>query len=125
MLTEKQIVDSINENLQNMAEGVPYYFNAGAFANYNESRKKHGYGLLKREDYVFIRTGGNLVVNGKVVCPQVVDSAFVFAFFAFAFAFAFSFAFAPMERVTAYQAPDTCDNKVVEIDGKKYRLTLT
>lgn len=123
MITEKQLVDSINENISSMEEGIEYLCNKEHWDKSNAERSKRGWSQLKREDYTFTRSCGKLKMNNSVICDEKVVDSFAFAF---AFSFSFSllslafFALSSMER----KHPNTCEGKVVEIDGKKYQLKL-
>lgn len=123
MITEQQFVDSINESVASMEEGVEYYLNKSAFDSYSEQRKEWGYWTLKREDFIIMRKDGKFWINGNKASDEKVDSTFAFTF-PFAFIFALIFARALAFGLPERRHPNTCDGKVVEIDGKKYKLKL-
>jgi hypothetical protein len=121
-----------------MEEGVDYVLNDFWLAEMNRVRKEYDYSILKdRKDYIFSRKGQKLFVSGREVFDfkGKTNLAFAFAFaltltfalpftFAFTLSFAFTLAFALQYNGIEKLNKDTCEGKIVEIDGKKYKLTV-
>ena len=132
-LTIEQTDAAIRETFSNMEEGVEYVLNDFWFAEANRLRKEYGYSPLKdKREYKFSRKGNQLFLNnafifdfdGKSNLALSFSLAFSFTFtLALAFAFAFTLALALQHNGLEKLNKDTCDGKVVEIDGKKYKLT--
>ena len=126
-ITEKQFMDSFHLTLSKMEEGVDYLVSQDYWDQMNNERKNNGYGILKREEYpIRIQNKKIFVANREVItidkCVNINAFAFALAFaftFAFAFAFAFAISFNKIEKVNKEVS---CEGKIVEIDGKKYKL---
>ena len=141
--TIEQSDAAIRETFYNMEEGVEYVLNDFWFSETNRLRKEHKYSLLEdKREYKFSRKGDKLFVNNSLVFDFYMKSNL-----AFAFAFTLAFALAGLAATAAARAlsaragaarvvalalqhngieklnKDTCEGKVVEIDGKKYKLT--
>ena len=134
-ITAEQSDTAIRETFYNMEEGVEYVLNDFWFQETNRIRKEYNYSLLEdKRVYKFTRKCDQLFVNNNPVFNFDGKSNLAFAF-AFAFTFTFArtgvaFAFAIAGGALALQHngieklnKDTCEGKVVEIDGKKYKLT--
>jgi hypothetical protein len=140
-LTIEQTDAAILATFHSMEEGVDYVLNDFWFAEMNRVRKEFGYSIFKnKKEYVFSRKGEKLLLNGNEAFDfkDKTNLAFTLAFalalaFAFTFAFAFSFTLALAFALTLAAAlqhngieklnKDTCEGKVVDIDGRKYKLT--
>jgi hypothetical protein len=129
-LTIEQTDAAIRNTFYNMEEGVEYVLNDFWFAETNRLRNEYNYSLLQdKRVYKFTRKGDQLFVNNNPVFnfdgKSNLAFALPFAWFALAFAisFAFSFTLALQHNGLEKLKSDTCDGKVVEIDGKKYKLT--
>ena len=121
--TIEQSDAAIRNGFYNMEKGVDYVLNDFWFAETNRLRKEYNYSLVKnKQDYRFSRKGNLLFLN---------NSTIVFDFDGkhnLTFALAFSFVFAGLVDALQHNGleklnKDTCEGKVVEIDGKKYKLT--
>lgn len=124
-LTIEQTDAAIRETFYNMEEGVDYVLNDFWFPEENQVRKQYNYSLLKdKKEYKFSRQGDRLFVNNGFIFDfdGKHNLSFTFAF-TFGFAFAFTFAFALQHNGIEKLNKDTCEGKVVEIDGRKYKLT--
>jgi hypothetical protein len=117
--TIEQSDAAIRETFYNMEEGVDYVLNDFWFAETNRLRKEHHYsGLKDKREYKFTRKGDQLIVNNNLVFDFDGKHNLAFAL-AFALAFlAFALQYNGLEKLNK----NTCDGKVVEIDGKKYKL---
>lgn len=134
-LTIEQTDTAIRETFHNMEEGVDYVLNDFWFQETNRLRKEYDYVLLNdKREYKFTRKGDQLFVNNNPVFNFDGKSNLTFALslaFALSFTFTFTLTFTLTLAFTlALQhngleklKSDTCDGKVVEIDGKKYKLT--
>jgi hypothetical protein len=128
-LTIEQTDAAILATFHSMEEGVDYVLNDFWFSEMNRVRKEYGYSIFKnKKEYVFSRKGEKLFVNEQEVFDfkDKTNLAFPFAFsFAFSFSFNLTFAlsFALQHNGIEKLNKDTCEGKVVEIDGKKYKLT--
>jgi hypothetical protein len=126
-LTIEQTDAAILATFHSMEEGVDYVLNDYWFSEMNRVRKEYGYSIFKdKKEYVFSRKGEKLFVNEQEVF-DFKDKTNLALAFAFALALARSFALAlplalqhnGIEKLNK----DICEGKVVEIDGKKYKLT--
>ena len=123
-LTIEQTDAAIRETFYNMEEGVEYVLNDFCFQETNRLRKTYGYSPVKnKQEYKFTRKGDQLFVNNSFVFDF--DGKHNLAFpLAFALGLArLAFAFALQHNGIEKLNKDTCEDKVVEIDGKKYKLT--
>jgi hypothetical protein len=128
-LTIEQTDAAILATFHSMEEGVDYVLNDFWFSEMNRVRKEFAYSVMKnKEKYVFSRKGEKFLLNGNEVFDfkdktnLALALAFTFSL-TFAFAFAFAFTFALQHNGIEKFNKDTCEGKVVEIDGKKYKLT--
>lgn len=125
MLKPGDINNSCLEALNSMEEGVRYELTPDALEYVNTIRKEHGYNSIK--PFSFTKDNNRLIFdweeNGwenSVIRIDKEDFTLAFALaFPLAFAFAFTFAFAEgrFQKVSS-----SCDGKVVEIEGIKYKL---
>ena len=126
-LTIEQTDDAILSTFHGMEEGVDYVLNDFWFTEMNRVRNEFGYSIVKdKREHLLSRKGEKFLLNGKEVFDFKDKTNLSFAFtFAFTFALAFSFAFALALQHNGIEKlnKDTCEGKVVEIDGKKYKLT--
>ena len=121
-LTIEQTDTAIRNTFYNMEEGVEYVLNDFWFQETNRIRKEYNYSLLKdRREYNFSRKGDQLFVNNNLVFYFAGKSNLAFSL-TLAFAFPFALAFALQHNGIEKLKSDTCDGKVVEIDGRKYKL---
>ena len=123
-LTIEQSDASIRDTFYNMEEGAEYVLNDFWFAETNRMCKEYTYSVLKdKREYKFSSNGDQLFVNNNLAFDFTGKSnlALALAFAEFALAFALSLALQSngIEKLNK----DTCDGKLVEIDGKKYKLT--
>ena len=127
MITIEQSDTAIRETFYNMEEGAEYVLNDFWFGEANRVRKEYDYALLEdKREYKFTRKGDELFVNNNPVFNFDGKSNLTLAFaltFALTFAFAFALALALQHNGLEKLKSDTCEGKVVEIDGKKYKLT--
>ena len=129
MITIEQSDTAIRETFYNMEEGAEYVLNDFWFSEASRLRKEYDYALLEdKREYKFTRKGDELFVNNNPVFnfdgKSNLTLAFAFAFaFALTFTLAFAFALALQHNGLERLKSDTCEGKVVEIDGKKYKLT--
>jgi hypothetical protein len=130
-LTIEQTDDAILSTFHSMEEGVDYVLNDFWFSEMNRVRKEYSYATAKHKvNFILSRKGEKFLLNGNEVFDFKDKTnlsfalAFSFAFsFSFSFSFALSFAFALQHDGIEKLNKDTCEGKVVEIDGKKYKLT--
>ena len=125
-LTIEQNDAAIRETFYNMEEGVEYVLNDFWFREANRVRKEYGYSPVKnRQKYKLSRKGDQLFVNNGFVFDfagkhnLTLTLALTLADDDLALALAFALMYSGIEKLNK----DTCEGKVVEIDGKKYKLT--
>lgn len=123
-LTIEQTDAAIRNTFYNMEEGVEYVLNDFWFQETNRLRKECGYSSIKnKQEYKLSRKGDHLFVNNSFVFDFAGKHNLALSF-ALALALAFlALAFALQHNGFEKLNKDTCDGKVVEIDGKKYKLT--
>lgn len=118
-LTIEQTDAAIRETFYNMEEGVEYVLNDFCFQETNRLRKEYKYSLLNdKREYKFTRKGDHIFFNGGFIFDFTGKSNLAFTL-ALALALTFALQCNGLEKLNK----DTCDGKVVEIDGKKYKLT--
>ena len=121
--TIEQIDAAILATFHSMEEGVEYVLNDFWFSEMNRVRKQYNYSILKdKKDYLLSRKGEKLLLNGNEAFDfkDKTNLAFTLALaFSFALAFALALQYNGIEKLNN----DTCEGKIVEIDGKKYKLT--
>ena len=134
-LTIEQTDAAILATFHSMEEGVDYVLNDFWFSEMNRVRKEFGYSILKdKREHLLSRKGEKFLLNGKEVFDFKDKTNLALTFtLAFALAvrlavhlalaFAFTFTFALQHNGIEKLNKDTCEGKVVEIDGKKYKLT--
>jgi hypothetical protein len=124
-ITTEQSDTAIRETFYNMEEGIEYVLNDFWFAETNRLRSEHDYSVLKdKQEWKFSRKGDQLFVKNDLAFDFTGKSNIAFALpFTLAFALAFSFSLVLQCNGLEKLNKDTCDGKVVEIDGKKYKLT--
>lgn len=125
-LTIEQTDAAIRNTFHNMEEGTEYVLNDFWFQETNRLRKEYNYSLLKdKREYKFTRKGDQLFVNNKLVFNFDGKSNLTFALaYDAADVARRRSAFAALQHNGLEKLKsDTCDGKVVEIDGKKYKLT--
>jgi hypothetical protein len=119
-ITIEQTDAAILETFHSMEEGFEYVLNDFWFKKISRVRKEYGYSILKdKKEYILSRKDQKLFVSGKEVFDFKDKTNLAFAF-ASAFDIAFALQYNGIEKLKA----DTCEGKVVEIDGRKYKLTL-
>ena len=135
-LTIEQTDAAILSTFHLMEEGVDYVLNDFWFAEINRVRKQCNYSTLKnKKEYLLSRKGEKLFVSGKEVFhfKDKTNLALALALalslslalsFALAFALSFALAFALALQYNGIEKLNqSCEGKIVEIDGKKYKLT--
>jgi hypothetical protein len=132
-LTIEQTDAAILATFHSMEEGVDYVLNDFWFAEMNRVRKEYDYAPAKHKvEFIFSRKAEKLLLNGDeafdfkdktnlalTFAPGAVDDAFNFVAVVFAFALAVALQHNGIEKLNK----DTCEGKVAEIDGRKYKLT--
>jgi hypothetical protein len=126
-ITIEQSDAAILATFHSMEEGVEYTLNDFWFTEINRVRKEYGYSILKdKKEYILSRKDQKLFMSGKEVFDfkDKTNLAFALTFaFSLSFTFAFTLTLALQYNGIEKLKADTCDGKVVEIDGKKYKLT--
>jgi hypothetical protein len=130
-ITVEQSDAEILDNFHAMEEGQEYVLNSFWISEANRLRKKNNFSPIKKDDYKFVRRGQKLFINGVEQFDFTGESNLAFAFalpftlaFTFTFALALALAFALQHNgLEKLNAATSCEGKVVEIDGKKYKLT--
>ena len=120
--TIEQTDAAIRNTFYNMEEGTEYVLNDFWFQETNRLRKEYNYSPLKdKREYKFSRKGDQLFINNDFVFDFTGKSnlALPLAFALFPLAFPLALQHNGIEKLKS----DTCDGKIVEIDGKKYKLT--
>jgi hypothetical protein len=104
-----------------MEEGVEYVLNDHWFAEMNRVRKEYNWSTMQlKKEYTLSRRGEKLFLNG---CERFDFKNKVNLTLAFASTFTLTLTLAFQHNGIEKLNKDTCDGKVVEIDGKKYKLT--
>jgi hypothetical protein len=128
MITFDQLKEAYQETIDSFEEGEAYSLNPDVLAQYNAERKKLGYSVIADKAWKVRKENGELKFSGdygkywSVVTKVKVDSTF-----AFAFTFTFScvaFALCSKNNWIKVNEGFGCNGKVVEIEGKKYKLVL-
>jgi hypothetical protein len=120
-LTIEQTDAAILSTFHGMEEGVDYVLNDFWFAEMNRHRKECGYSFVKdKKQHLLSRKGEKLLLNGNEAFDFKDKTNFAFAL---AFSLALAFALALQHNGIEKLDKDTCEGKVVEIDGRKYKLT--
>ena len=124
---------AIRDTFYNMEEGVDYVLNDFWFGEANRVRKEYDYPLSKnKQEWKFSRKGDQLFVNGAYYFDFDGKNSIAFTFataradwqpITFTFPITTCFSYALQHNGLQKLNKDTCEGKVVEIDGKKYKLT--
>jgi hypothetical protein len=133
-LTIEQTDAAILATFHSMEEGVDYVLNDFWFAEMNRVRKEYDYARAEHKvEFIFSRKAEKLLLNGdeafdfkdktNLAFALTLAFAFNFAFNFVAVVFAFALAVALQHNGIEKLNKDTCEGKVVEIDGRKYKLT--
>ncbi len=123
-LTIEQTDTAIRATFHSMQEGVDYVLNDFWFAEMNRHRKECGYSFVKdKEQHLLSRKGEKLLLNGNEVFDFKDKTNLAFALTLTLALLALALAFALQHNGIEKLNKDTCEGKVVEIDGKKYKLT--
>ena len=119
-LTIEQTDDAILSTFHSMEEGVDYVLNDFWFDEMNRVRKQCGYSIFKdKKQHLLSRKGEKLFVNSNEIFDFKDKTNLSFALsLAFALSFSFAFQHNGIEKLNT-----DCEGKIVEIDGKKYKLT--
>jgi hypothetical protein len=121
-LTIEQSDAEILSNFNNMEEGQEYVLNNFWLNETNRVRKENGWSQFKKDDYQLVRRGHKLFINGVERFDFTGKSNL---------ALSLALSFAPLALAFALQnngleklnTATSCEGKVVEIDGRKYKLT--
>jgi hypothetical protein len=125
-LTIEQTDAAILATFHSMEEGVDYVLNDFWFSEMNRVRKEYGYSIFKdKKEYVFSRKGEKLLLNGNEAFDFKDKTNLAFAFASvLVFASVVAFAvFAALQHNGIEKLNTCCEGKIVEIDGKRYKLT--
>lgn len=126
---------AMRETFYNMEEGAEYVLNDFWFGEANRVRKEYDDPLSKdKQEWKFSRKGDKLFVNGAYYFDFDGKNSIAFTFataradrqpltFTFTFPITTCFSYALQHNGLQKLKSDTCEGKVVEIDGKKYKLT--
>jgi len=126
MTIEQQSDAAILATFHSMEENIEYVLNDFWFTEMNRVRKEYGYSILEdKKEYVLSRKDQKLFVSGKEVFDFKDKTNLAFALtYAFTFSLALAFAFALQNNgLEKLNKKDTCEGRIVEIDGRKYKLT--
>ena len=122
-ITIEQSDAAILATFHSMEEGVDYVLNDHWFSEMNRVRKEFGYSILKdKREHLLSRKGEKFLLNGKEVF-DFKDKTNLALAFALSLSFSLSFALSLQHNGIEKLNKDTCEGKIVEIDGKKYKLT--
>ena len=120
MITIEQSDTAIRETFYNMEEGAEYVLNDFWFQETNRLRKENCFSQLKhKQECKYVRKGEELFLNKE----KVFDLSLAIGDILYAFTFSFPSVLALEDNGLEKLNKNTCDGKVVEIDGKKYKLT--
>ena len=125
-ITIEQSDTAIRETFYNMEEGAEYVLNDFWFTETNRLRKENCFSQLKhKQECKYVRKGEKLFLNKEKVFDFTGKSNLSLAIGDILYAFTFSFpsVLALEDNGLEKLKSDTCEGKVVEIDGKKYKLT--
>ena len=124
-LSIEETDNAILTTFHSMEEGVEYTLNDFWFKENNRVRKEYVYPILKdKKELALSRKDQKLFVSGKEVFDFKDKTNLALAFTlparrASHLAFTLALQHNGIEKLKA----DTCEGKVVEIDGRKYKLT--
>jgi len=123
-LTIEQTDAAILATFHSMEEGVDYVLNDFWFAEMNRVRKEYSYATAKHKvEFILSRKGEKFLLNGKEVFDFKDKTNLALAFARVFLTVDRTFALALQHDGIEKLNKDTCEGKVVEIDGKKYKLT--
>ena len=126
-LTIEQQSDAAILNIfHSMEEGAEYVLNDYWFAETNRMRKENCFSQLKyKQECKYVRKGDRLFLNKEKVFDFTGKSGLSLAIGDILYAFTLSFpsVLALEDNGLEKLKADACDGKVIEIDGKKYKLT--
>lgn len=117
---------AIREIFYSMEEGAEYVLNDYWFTETNRLRKENCFSQLKhKQECKYVRKGEELFLNKEKVFDFTGKSNLSLAIGDILYAFTFSFpsVLALEDNGLEKLKSDTCDGKLVEIDGRKYKLT--
>ena len=117
---------AIREIFYSMEEGAGYVLNDYWFTETNRLRKENCFSQLKhKQECKYVRKGEELFLNKEKVFDFTGKSNLCLAIGDILYAFTFSFpsVLALEDNGLEKLKADTCEGKVVEIDGRKYKLT--
>lgn len=123
---EQQSDAAILNIFHSMEEGVEYVLNDYWLEYTNRMRKENCFSQLKhKQECKYVRKGEKLFLNKEKVFDFTGKSDLSLAIGDILYAFTLSFpsVLALEDNGLEKLNKDTCDGKVVEIDGKKYKLT--
>ena len=122
--TIQQTDAAILSTFHGMEEGVEYVLNDFWFAEMNRHRKECGYSFVKdKKEYLLSRKGEKFLLNGNEIFDFKDKTNLTFSLArALAVGVAFALAFA-LQCNGIKKLNQGCEGKVVEIDGRKYKLT--
>jgi hypothetical protein len=124
LLTIEQSDAAILSTFHGMEENIEYTLNDFWLKEMNRVRKEYGYSILEdKREFILSRKGEKLFLNGyeRFDFKNKVNLTLAFAL---ALAELCDIAVALQHNGIEKLNKDTCDGKVVEIDGRKYKLTL-
>jgi hypothetical protein len=122
-ITIEQSDNAIRETFYSMECGIEYVLNDHWFAEVNRFRKEQHCSILKgKKEYILIRKVQKLVLNGKEIFDfkDKTNLSLAFAFFVSGSVGVVI----QCNGIEKLETVNTCEGKVVEIDGRKYKLTL-
>jgi len=125
-ITTEQSDTAIRDTFYNMEDGAEYVLNDFWFSETNRLRKENCFSQLKhKQECKYVRKGEELFLNKEKVFDFTGKSNLSLAIGDILYAFTFSFpsVLALEDNGLEKLNKDTCEGKVVEIDGKKYKLT--
>ena len=118
---------AILATFHSMEENIDYVLNDFWFAEMNRVRKEYDYARAEHKvEFIFSRKAEKLLLNGDKVFDFKDKTNLAFAFasvLVFASVVAFAVFAALQHNGIEKLNKDTCEGKVVEIDGRKYKLT--
>jgi len=129
-ITIEQSDAAILATFHSMEENIEYVLNNFWFTEMNRVRKEYGYSILEdKKEFVLSRKDQKLFVSGKEVFDfkDKTNLALTFSLalaLTLTFSLAHAFSLALQHNGIEKLNKDTCEGRVVEIDGRKYKLTL-
>jgi hypothetical protein len=123
-ITIEQSDNAIRETFYSMECGIEYVLNDHWFAEVNRFRKEQHCSILKdKKEYILIRKGESLALNGQEIFFDFKGKTNLSLAFAF-FVSGSVGVVIQCNGIEKLETVNTCEGKVVEIDGRKYKLTL-